>query len=216
MPFNRDKRPAGGKGFKKRDGDSRGFGGGRSFGGGRDSDRDSRPHQMYDAVCSECGNSCQVPFHPTGDRPVFCSQCFGAQDRESFDRPIDRPRGKSFDRSARSDRPSFGDKRMYDAVCADCGNDCQVPFRPNGEKPVYCSQCFDKDNRSAKPDNSRGKGPGPDQFKQQFEMLNNKLDKILRALNPVKEAEIAPEEKAPKKTAEVKTAVKKAVKKKKK
>lgn len=32
--------------------------------------------QMFDAVCSECGKTCQVPFEPRGDRPIYCSDCF--------------------------------------------------------------------------------------------------------------------------------------------
>ncbi|MGI5971114.1 MAG: zinc-ribbon domain containing protein [Oscillospiraceae bacterium] len=32
--------------------------------------------QMYDAVCSECGSACRLPFEPRGDRPVYCSDCF--------------------------------------------------------------------------------------------------------------------------------------------
>lgn len=32
--------------------------------------------QMFDAVCSECGKPCTVPFEPRGDRPVYCSDCF--------------------------------------------------------------------------------------------------------------------------------------------
>lgn len=31
---------------------------------------------------------------------------------------------------------------MHDAVCAQCGCNTQVPFKPNGEKPVYCRECF--------------------------------------------------------------------------
>ena len=36
--------------------------------------RTDRP--MFEAVCSECGNTCKVPFEPRGDRPVYCSDCF--------------------------------------------------------------------------------------------------------------------------------------------
>ncbi len=36
----------------------------------------SRERQMYDAVCAECGVSCQVPFQPRDDRPIYCSDCF--------------------------------------------------------------------------------------------------------------------------------------------
>lgn len=33
--------------------------------------------RMFDAVCSSCGNSCKVPFQPRGDKPIYCSNCFG-------------------------------------------------------------------------------------------------------------------------------------------
>lgn len=35
---------------------------------------------------------------------------------------------------------------MHDATCGKCGRDCQVPFRPNGKKPVYCGDCFRKED----------------------------------------------------------------------
>ncbi|HOH10363.1 MAG TPA: zinc-ribbon domain containing protein [Bacillota bacterium] len=34
--------------------------------------------QMYDAVCTSCGAPCKVPFQPSGDKPVYCSDCFSA------------------------------------------------------------------------------------------------------------------------------------------
>jgi CxxC-x17-CxxC domain-containing protein len=38
---------------------------------------------------------------------------------------------------------SYGAPRqLYDAVCAGCGVQTQVPFQPNGSKPVYCRECF--------------------------------------------------------------------------
>jgi CxxC-x17-CxxC domain-containing protein len=33
-------------------------------------------------------------------------------------------------------------RQLYDAVCAGCGIATQVPFQPNGSKPVYCRDCF--------------------------------------------------------------------------
>ncbi len=37
----------------------------------------------------------------------------------------------------------YGSRReMHDVVCARCGKDTQVPFRPSGDRPVYCSDCF--------------------------------------------------------------------------
>ncbi len=72
-----------------RDGGRGGFGGGRSggfggrgggFGGGFSRGRDSGPREMFDATCSTCGKACQVPFRPTGNKPVLCSDCFGKSD----------------------------------------------------------------------------------------------------------------------------------------
>lgn len=35
-----------------------------------------------------------------------------------------------------------GARVLYDAVCAQCGKECKVPFQPTEGKPVYCSECF--------------------------------------------------------------------------
>ena len=45
---------------------------GGGFGGGYG----SRPRQMYPVVCAQCGKDTEVPFQPTGDRPVYCSDCY--------------------------------------------------------------------------------------------------------------------------------------------
>ena len=34
-------------------------------------------------------------------------------------------------------------RQMFDAVCSNCGKETQVPFQPRGDKPVYCSDCFE-------------------------------------------------------------------------
>ena len=52
---------------RKSERDSGGYGGG---GGSRE------PRQMFTATCSSCGNEAQVPFEPSGDKPVYCSSCF--------------------------------------------------------------------------------------------------------------------------------------------
>ncbi|MBN1389575.1 MAG: hypothetical protein JXA22_02920 [Candidatus Thermoplasmatota archaeon] len=35
-------------------------------------------------------------------------------------------------------------REMFDAVCADCGQTTQVPFKPDPERPVYCRDCYRK------------------------------------------------------------------------
>jgi CxxC-x17-CxxC domain-containing protein len=51
-----------------------GYGGGGGGGGGG-------PREMFEAVCAQCGKPARVPFKPRGDRPVYCSDCFGQQRR---------------------------------------------------------------------------------------------------------------------------------------
>jgi CxxC-x17-CxxC domain-containing protein len=36
----------------------------------------------------------------------------------------------------------MGDRQMYDVTCAKCGKPAKVPFQPKGDRPVYCSDCF--------------------------------------------------------------------------
>ena len=35
-----------------------------------------------------------------------------------------------------------GRREMHPATCAQCGQETQVPFKPRGDRPVYCSDCF--------------------------------------------------------------------------
>ncbi len=42
----------------------------------------SRNRELFDAVCANCGKPAKVPFKPSEDRPVYCSECF-AQIKES-------------------------------------------------------------------------------------------------------------------------------------
>lgn len=35
-------------------------------------------------------------------------------------------------------------REMHTVTCADCGTETQVPFKPDGERPVYCRDCYRK------------------------------------------------------------------------
>lgn len=134
---------------------------GRSFSG-----RDSGRRSMHPATCAECGESCEVPFKPTNDKPIYCSNCF------------EKNKGSDHGRSGRRDsgRGSYGDKQMFEAICDNCGKKCEVPFRPSSGKPIFCNDCFGQDHSASR------KSSGPS--KDQFEMINSKLDQILMVLNP--------------------------------
>ncbi len=135
--------------------------------------------------------------------------------------------------------PNRSERQMYQAVCSNCGKDCQVPFQPTGSKPVYCSNCFEANNggpssRFEGRDSQRSFDRGPRNFEnrspdrdrnassqstQQLTAINDKLDRILRMLSPKPSfsTDQAPVESvpAPKKVKSSKTAKKVTSKKKK-
>ena len=84
--------------------------------------------QMYDVDvnCAKCNTHIsQLPFQPSGDRPVYCADCNRAY-RES--RSTDKPQRQMHD---------------VDLDCAGCGiHISQLPFQPTGDKPVYCRDCM--------------------------------------------------------------------------
>jgi len=34
------------------------------------------------------------------------------------------------------------DLEMHKAVCSECGKECEVPFKPDADRPVYCQECY--------------------------------------------------------------------------
>jgi CxxC-x17-CxxC domain-containing protein len=81
---------------------------------------DNNDRQMYDAVCSNCGDNCKIPFQPREGRPVFCSRCFEkneGNDTRSAERPRFSTRGGSdFSGENRNDnRPRTNDQPNYKA-----------------------------------------------------------------------------------------------------
>ena len=69
----------GGGGFGGGGGGYGGGGGGYGGGGGGGGGYGQGPREMHPVVCAECGKDTTVPFRPTGDRPVYCSECFSAR-----------------------------------------------------------------------------------------------------------------------------------------
>ena len=90
------------------------------------------------------------------DRTLTCVECgseftFTADDQEFHARKgyQEPKRCPSCRQSRRSDRGGGGggyggSRQMYDAVCDNCGANTQVPFLPQQDRPVYCSDCFSK------------------------------------------------------------------------
>ena len=98
---------------------------------------------------------CNQPFTFTADdqqyhrekgytnEPKRCPSC--RQNRRSSSSSYN----SSYGGSSYGSSGGYGSPReMHDAVCAQCGKDTQVPFRPSGDRPVYCSDCFSKQKPS--------------------------------------------------------------------
>lgn len=95
---------------------------------------------------------------------------------------------------------SGGKAFMHDATCSTCGKPCQIPFKPSPGRPVFCSNCFSKNDdrggehqarplisnyerpRFAPAAQNNGSTNPIEQLKGHFAQLNSKLDAILRVL----------------------------------
>jgi len=102
-------------------------------------------------------------------------------------------------------RPRFNNnndrQEMFSATCANCGKQCEVPFRPTGNKPVLCRECFQNSRGSDSRRPERGSFDRPQfnrednqsrpNYQAQFDALNAKMDKILSLLTP-QPVEVAP------------------------
>ncbi len=163
----------------------------KNFSRKRDSGNNRRERgeksQMHSAVCSDCGKNCEVPFRPTGNKPVYCNSCFGKEGDTSLRR-----------RDGDSRRREKESKKMFPAKCASCGIQCEVPFRPTGDKPVYCNSCFGKVNQqdrnySNKPNIEKSEISKADiaMINDQLISINRKFEKLLLVLNPEEKISIS-------------------------
>lgn len=52
-------------------------------------------------------------------------------------------------RAARKQQSRGGNssREMYPAICANCGIETTVPFKPTSDRPVYCKDCYQKQSR---------------------------------------------------------------------
>ena len=84
------------------------------------------------------------------DRTLVCRDCgasfaFTAGEQEFFamkglmNDPARCPNCRSQRRAERS-----GPRQMTVVACANCGGQAEVPFVPRGDRPVYCSRCFEQ------------------------------------------------------------------------
>jgi len=88
-------------------------------------------------TCRDCGQA----FTFTGGEQDFYaargysepSRCAGCREQRKAERESGGSGGYSSSRAPRE---------MFSATCSSCGKEARVPFQPSGDKPVYCSECF--------------------------------------------------------------------------
>ena len=89
-------------------------------------------------------------------------------------------------------RPAYGasdhSNETHKTTCDGCHAPCEVPFKPNGKKPVYCRNCYKGKETTtsftgqpfSRP--TEYKEDGSSDMKKQFSILNTKLDRLISAI----------------------------------
>ena len=81
-------------------------------------------------VCKDCG---QDFIFTVGEQEFYAEKGFQNEPARCKDCRVNRKTQIN---------ESRGKRELFAAVCAECGKETMVPFKPRLEKPVYCSECF--------------------------------------------------------------------------
>jgi len=86
------------------------------------------------------------------DKNITCKECgrdfvFSARDQQfyaekGFQNEPQRCRDCRQARKAPGAGGAGGNRPSFEAVCAECGTNTTVPFKPRGDRPVYCRTCY--------------------------------------------------------------------------
>lgn len=81
--------------------------------------------------------------------PVAVQQPVQAPAQDSVQTPAQAPAQASAQTPAQSPRKNAGrqehrrrERLKFKAICADCQKECELPFKPSGDRPVYCHECY--------------------------------------------------------------------------
>ncbi len=88
-------------------------------------------------TCRDCG---QAFTFTSGEQDFYASR--------GFSEPTRCPDCRAQRKAERGGGYGSGGARiarqMFSATCSNCGNEARVPFEPRGDKPIYCSDCFEQ------------------------------------------------------------------------
>jgi CxxC-x17-CxxC domain-containing protein len=108
------------------------------------------------------------------DQTLRCRECgrdfvFTAGEQEFYSSrglmhpPARCPECRAARKASMSGGGYGGDRRerqMFTATCSNCGNEARVPFQPRGDKPVYCSDCYQQMGGGARSSSGSGSSYG--------------------------------------------------------
>ena len=80
-------------------------------------------------VCQDCGNEF---IFTAGEQEFYAEKGFNNEPK----------RCKDCRDSRKTKQPT--QRKLYEVECASCGQIAKVPFKPQDDRPVYCSECFEK------------------------------------------------------------------------
>ena len=84
-------------------------------------------------VCKDCGQE----FVWTADEQAFY------ESKGFLNAPVRCPKCRE-EKKRRMGDFRRGPREMFEITCAECGKTDTVPFKPKGDKPVLCADCFRK------------------------------------------------------------------------
>lgn len=95
--------------------------------------------------CRDCGNEFvftagEQEFYASRgllNEPGRCPSCRALRRQRTGATPV----GSTY---SSVDRPYRPQREMHPAICAECGANTMVPFVPRTDKPVYCSNCYER------------------------------------------------------------------------
>lgn len=99
------------------------------------------PKSVYENKVLNC-KDCGSPFDFTArDQMFYAEKGFANEPQRCRDcrnvRKTQRSTGLG-----QAPSSTAGLREMTDAVCAQCGTQTTLPFKPRGDRPVYCRSCY--------------------------------------------------------------------------
>ena len=100
---------------------------------------------MYEDKTIHCRDCDETFTFTAGEQAFFASKGF---DNEPTRCQPCRQRRKAQRGGGHASFRERSQRQMFSVICADCGQEIQVPFEPSLDRPVYCRECLVRHRRS--------------------------------------------------------------------